>query len=122
MSENFIKIYFKKCVFKYKECQREYKILYVHKLYLRTMLVHCTVYICNVCTIRMYNESALNYQSLKLKTGYRYENQFWNPGFTKGVRQFCEYQYFCFDQFFYLVSPYSPSLNSKSTQMLRPQK
>ena len=21
----------------------------------------------------------------KLKTGYRYENQFWNPGFTNGV-------------------------------------
>ena len=32
--------------------------------------------------------------SPKLKTGYRYENQLWNPGFTNGVRQFCGYQYF----------------------------
>ena len=46
-------------------------------------------------------------QSPKLKTGNRYENKFWNPGFTNGVRQFCGYQYFCFEILFYLVSSYS---------------
>ena len=47
-------------------------------------------------------------QSPKLKTGYRYENQFWNPGFTDGFRQFCGYQYFCYEILCYLVSSYSP--------------
>ena len=48
------------------------------------------------------------FQSPKLKTGYRYENQFWNPGFTNGVRQLCGYQYFCNEILFYLGSLYSP--------------
>ena len=47
-------------------------------------------------------------QRLKLKTGYRYENQFWNPGFTDGFRQFCGYKYFCYEILFYIVSLYSP--------------
>ena len=34
------------------------------------------------------------FQSPKLKTGYRNNNQFWNPGFANGVRQSCGYQYF----------------------------
>ena len=58
--------------------------------------------------------------SPKLKTGYRYENQFWNPGFTNGFTQFCRYRYFCFEILFYLVSLYFTiffeSLKSKSTQ------
>jgi len=28
-------------------------------------------------------------QNPKLETAYVYENQFWNPGFTNGGRQFC---------------------------------
>ena len=47
------------------------------------------------------------FQSPKLKTGYRYENQFWNPGFTNGIRQFCRYQYFCYEILFYSVASYS---------------
>ena len=43
-------------------------------------------------------------RATKLKTGYRYENQFWNPGFTDGFRQFCGYQYFCYEILCYLVS------------------
>ena len=54
----------------------EYKILYVHKLYLRTMLVHCTVYICNVFTIRMNNESTLNYHEILKNIVQRYSLKF----------------------------------------------
>jgi len=65
-------------------------------------------------------------KSPKLKTGYRYENQFWNPGFTNGLTQFCRYRYFCFKILYYLVSSYFTiffeSLKSKSTQIIRPQK
>ena len=46
-------------------------------------------------------------RSPKLKTGYRCIKQFWNPGFTNGVRQFCRYQYFSYEILFYLVSSYS---------------
>ena len=65
-------------------------------------------------------------KSPKLKTGYRYENQFWNPGFTNGFTQFCRYRYFCFEILYYLVSSYFTiffeSLKSKSTQIIRPKK
>ena len=65
-------------------------------------------------------------QSPKFKTEYRSQNQFLNPGFTNGVRQFCEYQYFCYEIPFYSVCLYSPFhfeyLKSKSTQMISPQK
>ena len=48
--------------------------------------------------------------SLKLKTVYRYKNQFCNPGFTNGVRQFRGFQYFCNEIWIYLVSSCSQSL------------
>ena len=53
-------------------------------------------------------EHMARFQSLKLKTGYLYENQIKNPGFRIGVRQFCGYQYFCNKILFHLVSSYSP--------------
>ena len=43
------------------------------------------------------------------ETAYVYENQFRNPGFTNGGRQFCGYQYFCYEILFYFISSYSPS-------------
>ena len=58
-------------------------------------------------------------QSPKLKTGYRYENQFWIPGFTNGVRQFCGYQKFCYEILFYSVSSYSPFLLNLLNQNLQ---
>ena len=60
-------------------------------------------------------------QSWKLKT----ENQFWNPGFTNGIRQICGYQCFCCVILFYLVCLYSPYFSIsyiKSTHMLKPLK
>ena len=48
--------------------------------------------------------------SPKLKTGYSYKNQFWNPSFKNGVRQFCGYQYFCYKILFYLVFFIFPSI------------
>jgi len=57
-------------------------------------------------------------QSPKLKTGYRYENKFWNPGFTDGFRQFCRYQYFCHEILYYLVSSYSPLFTNLLNQNL----
>ena len=62
--------------------------------------------------------SILSDLSPKLKTRYRNENQFWNPGFTNGVRQFCGYQYFCYDVLFYLVSSYSPFFSNLFNQDL----
>ena len=49
-----------------------------------------------------FNKKSYNLilQSWKLKTGYCYESQFWNPGFVHGVRQFCGYQYFCYEILF----------------------
>ena len=58
-------------------------------------------------------------QSPKLKTGYRYENQFLNPGFTSGFWQLCGYQYFCYEILFYLVSSYSPILSNFLNQNLQ---
>ena len=76
-----------------------------------------------LCFVLFY-KSVLQLLSPKLKTGYRYENQFLNSGFTNEVRQFCGYQYLCDKLLFYLVSSYSQSffesLKSKSTQILRP--
>ena len=58
-------------------------------------------------------------QSPKLKTWYHYENQFWNPGFINGVRQFCGYQFFCYEIFFYLVSSYSQFLSNLLNQNIK---
>jgi len=59
-------------------------------------------------------------------TGYRYENQFKYPGITNGGRQFCEYQNFCNEIFFFfslfIISIFFESLKSKSKQMLGSQK
>jgi len=49
----------------------------------------------------------------------RYKNQFWNPGFTDGVRQFCGYQDFCYEIFFYLVSSYYPYFSNLLNPNLR---
>ena len=46
------------------------------------------------------------------------ENQFQYPGFTNGVRQFCGFQYFCYEILFYLVSSYSPFLSNLLNQNL----
>ena len=35
-----------------------------------------------------------------------------NPGFTDGFRQFCGYQYFCYEILYYLVSSYFPFFKS----------
>ena len=47
------------------------------------------------------------------------ENQFQYPGFTNGVRQFCGFQYFCYEILFYLVSSYSPFLSNLLNQNLQ---
>ena len=63
--------------------------------------------------------------SQKLKKGYRYENQFWNPGFTDWFRQLCGYQYLYYEILCYLVSSYSTFFSNylkNSTQILRPHK
>ena len=59
--------------------------------------------------LKAFNLEMLDLSS-KLKTGYRYENHSWNPGFTNGVRQFCGYQYFSYEILFYSLSLYSPFL------------
>jgi len=60
----------------------------------------------------------LQARSPKLKTGYRYENQFWNPGFTNGLTQFCRYRYFCFEILFYLILYILPFLSNLLDQNL----
>ena len=55
----------------------------------------------------------------KTSDRYQYENQFWNPGFINGVRQFCVYQFFCYEIFFYLVSSYSQFLSNLLNQNLQ---
>ena len=85
----------------------------MYLLYVRVHCIHNTIYV-RLMYIIVYNAynvysvplSAVKLmfmyrQSPKLKTGYRYENQFYNPGFTNGVRQFCEYQYFCNEILFF---------------------
>ena len=70
--------------------------------------------------------ACLQSPSPKLKTESCCENQFWHPGFTNGVRQFCGYYYFflwniiLFSSFIFSI--FFKSLKSIFTQMLRPQK
>jgi len=66
-------------------------------------------YIAQICEVRL---------SPKLKTGYRYENQFWNPGFTNEFTQFCRYRYFCFEILFYLILYILPVLSNILNQNL----
>ena len=43
-------------------------------------------------SFEVHFEVSFRLLSPKLKTGYRYENQFLNPGFTNGFTQFCRYR------------------------------
>ena len=65
-------------------------------------------------------------QSPKLKTGYRYENQFWNPGLTDGrLGSYMDIHIFVMKYYFILflhTLHFFKSLKSKPTQTLRPQK
>ena len=60
----------------------------------------------------MYRAQNLR-QGIVMKTSYK------NPGFANGVRQFCGYQYFCYEILFYLVSSYSPILSNLLNQNLQ---
>ena len=50
----------------------------------------------------------MQHQSPKLKTKYRYENQFWNPGFKNGVMGSLVDINILIWTVFYLISSYSP--------------
>ena len=52
----------------------------------------CTIYV--LCTRYMCIQLRWHSQSPKLKSGYRYKNQFWNRGFTNGVRCFVDINIF----------------------------
>ena len=62
--------------------------------------------------------------SSTLQTGYCYENQFRNPGFMNGVRQFCENKIFILKYYFILflyILYFFESLRSKSKETSRLQ-
>ena len=59
----------------------------------------CDIFHSRFFCVQLYRTRPISrHQSPKLKTGHRYENRFWNPGFTNEVRQFCGYQYLCYEQ------------------------
>ena len=91
----------------------------------RKVCVMCFVYCVKLSTLSC--STFIHYtvcvpQSPKLKTGYRYENQFYNPGFTNGIKQFCGYRYFCYEIFVSSYSPFFSNLSNKNLQNVKTPK